>query len=51
MIISKRLIVHSIFIFLLTACGQSSNDGESGIQYPLPEPELYNFSFLTAHNP
>ena len=51
MIISKRLIVHSIFIFLLAACGQSSNDGNSGSQFPIPEPEIYSFSFLTAHNP
>ena len=51
MIIYKRLIVYSIFIFLLAACGQSSNDRNSGARYPMPEPELYNFSFLTAHNP
>ncbi len=51
MIIYKRLIVHSIFIFLLAACGQSSNNRNSGSQFLMPEPELYNFSFLTAHNP
>ena len=24
---------------------------ESGSQFPMSEPELYKFSFLTAHNP
>ena len=51
MSIYKRLIVHLIFILLLAACGQSSNDRNSDNQFPMPEPELYNFSFLTSHNP
>ena len=51
MTIYKRLMGHSIFIFLLAACGQSSNDGNNGIQYPMPDPEMYNFSFLTENNP
>ena len=51
MIICKRLIAQPILIFLLAACSQHSNDGKSGSQFPAPQPELSNFSFLTANNP
>lgn len=51
MIICKRLMAPLIFVSLLTACGQSSNDGKSTSQFPVPQPELSNFSFLTANNP
>ncbi len=51
MIICKRLIVHLIFVSLLTACSQSSNDEKSSDQFLAPKPELSNFSFLTANNP
>ena len=44
-------MAQSIFVFSLTACGQSSIDGKSGNQFLAEQPELSNFSFLTVNNP
>lgn len=51
MIICKRLMDKLICVFLLAACGHSSDDANnaSGIQVPLPD--LSDFSFLTTNNP
>lgn len=43
-------MVQVIFVLLLVSCSQSSDDGERDIPVQVPEPELSEFSFLTANN-
>ncbi len=47
----KRLLSYIIFVSLLGSCGQSVDEIDSENESQVPPPDLFEFSFLTAHNP